>query len=145
MNLDISYSDLSNRISVSSVNDTGVLRITTTNEDPGVAAQITNALTDIMSERVVSIVEGSSVEIIDYAVAPKSPSSPNIMRYAMLGLIFGLVISALIVVLRTLMDYTIRGEDFLLENYKDIPVLTMVPDLNTEKHGGYYGYGNAQK
>ncbi|MBP5187356.1 MAG: hypothetical protein J6040_09935, partial [Clostridiales bacterium] len=43
--------------------------------------------------------------------------------------------------------------DFLLDTYKDIPILTSVPNLNVSSKGGYYGYrkayahaaGNAKK
>ena len=142
--LPYSYEQLKPMISAGSVNNTGVLRITATNDDPAVAAVIANALTDVLSERIVSIVEGSSVEVVDYAVVPTTAASPNVMRYTLIGILLGLVLSAAFVVLRTLMDSTIRGEDFLLENYKDIPVLTMVPDLNSDKQGGYY-YGGQSK
>ena len=143
--LPYSYEELKPMISAGSVNNTGVLRITTTNDSPAVATAITNALTDVVAERIVSIVEGSSVEVVDYAVVPKEAASPDIMRYTLIGLLLGLVLSAAFVVLRTLMDSTIRSEDFLLENYKDIPVLTNVPDLNTDDKGGYYYYGSQSK
>ena len=72
--LPYSYEELKPMISAGSVNNTGVLRITTTNDSPAVATAITNALTDVVAERIVSIVEGSSVEVVDYAVVPASKS-----------------------------------------------------------------------
>ena len=41
------------------------------------------------------------------------------------------------------MDSTIRDEEFLLEKYKDIPVLSTIPDLTEDTKGGYYGYGSS--
>ena len=48
-----------------------------------------------------------------------------------------------IVILISLMDSTIREEGYLLEKYKDIPVLATVPDLIEDSGDGYYGYGTA--
>ena len=46
--LPYSYEELKPMISAGSVNNTGVLRITTTNDSPAVATAITNALTDVV-------------------------------------------------------------------------------------------------
>ena len=43
--------------------------------------------------------------------------------------------------LQFLVDTTIHGEDYLLENFREIPLLAAVPDLLNEKHSSRYGYG----
>jgi len=138
--LPYTYEQLSKMVSAGSVNDTAVLKITVTNRNPEMAAHITNTIARVLPERITGIVEGSSVEIVDYAVPPTKPSSPNTMKNTAIGGMLGFVICAAIVVLRFLMDSTIREEEYLLETYKDIPVLSVIPDLTTDEGGSYYYY-----
>ena len=139
--LPYSYEELSNMISAGAVNGTGVLRITVTDADPVEGAKITNTIVDILPEQISTIVEGSSVQTVDYAVVPTTPASPNVTKNTLMGMLLGCFLCAAAIVLRSLMDTTIDSEEFLLENYEDIPLLAAVPDLVNDKHGGYYGYG----
>ncbi|MBR6484667.1 MAG: hypothetical protein IKT14_06570 [Clostridiales bacterium] len=138
--LPYTYEQLSKMVSAGSVNDTAVLKITVTNRNPEMAAHITNTIVSILPDRISGIVEGSSVEIVDYAVPPVQPSSPNTMKNTAIGAMLGFVISAAIIVLRFLMDSTIREEEYLLETYKEIPVLSVIPDLTSDDGGSYYYY-----
>ncbi len=139
--LPYTYEELKEMVSAGAVNDTGVLQITVTDADPVEGAKITNTIVDILLDQIATIVEGSSVETVDYAVVPVSPSSPNVTKNTMIGILLGFALVAVVIVLRSLMDTTIDSEDYLLENFADIPLLAAVPDLMKEKHSGYgYGY-----
>lgn len=136
--LPYNYSTLKDKVSAGSVNNTAVFRITATDEDPEMAAHIVNSILEILPDRISTIVEGSSVEIIDYAVPPVKPASPNVMKISLIGALLGIVASSAVIILRFLMDSIIRDEEYLIETYKDIPVLTVIPDLTAEDDGGYY-------
>ena len=138
--LPFSYSQLKEKVTAGSVNNTAIFKITATDKDPEMAAHIVNSILEVLPNRISTIVEGSSVEIVDYAVPPVKPSSPNIMKNTAIGALIGIVASCAIIILRFLMDSIIRDEEYLLETYKDIPVLTVIPDLSAEDSGGYY-YG----
>ncbi|MCR5527921.1 MAG: hypothetical protein K6F49_01745 [Saccharofermentans sp.] len=139
------YSELVEKVSAESVNNTAVFKITARDKDPEMAAHIVNSILRILPERISTIVEGSSVEIIDYAVPPMEPASPNIPKITAIGALLGIVASCAIIVLRFLMDSIIRDEEYLLETYKNIPILTVIPDLNVEDSSGYYyGYGKTK-
>ncbi len=135
-----SYEELKKHISAGSVNNTGVLEITVTDEDPFRAADITNAIVDILPERIATIVEGSSVQVVDRGVVKMTPVSPNVMKNTAIGLMLGFLLSAAVIILRELTDTTIRGEDMLLEKMPDIPILAVVPDLTDSSGSGYYAY-----
>ena len=125
---------------------TPIFKITVTDPDPEMAANICNTVVEIMvdpSSGISGIVEGSSVSVIDYAVVAKSASSPSYMKNTAIGMLIGFVLACGIVILISLMDSTIREEGYLLEKYKDIPVLATVPDLIEDSGDGYYGYGTA--
>ena len=60
-------------------------------------------------------------------MVPSAPTSPDVTRNTALGALAGLAISAGIIVLRTIMNDTIRSEDDI-EKYLGIPTLAVIPD-----------------
>jgi polysaccharide biosynthesis transport protein len=68
----------------------------------------------------------SNIAIIDNAEVPKAPSSPNLLKNLLLGLIFGLGLATLLVFLRDQFDDAIRvPED--IEGKLGLPLLGVVP------------------
>ena len=142
--LPYTYEQLKSKVSGSSEGNTPVFKITVTDADPEMAANVCNRIVEIMidpNSGISGIVEGSSVSVIDYAVVARSASSPSYTKNTAIGMLLGFVIACGIVILRSLMDSTIREEEFLLDKYKNIPVLATIPDLLEDSQGGYYGYG----
>ncbi len=140
--VDYSYGDVREMISAYSVDETEVFEVAITSVNPAEAEKIANSIAYILPKKISSIVEGTSASIVDYAVKPSSPSSPNISKNTLLGFMVGLAIAALIIVIRTIFDITIRSEDDILENCSH-PILASVPDMNNRSKKGYYsGYGN---
>ncbi len=138
--LPYSYEQLRSRVTAGSVNSTGILQVSVIDEDPSLAAKITNIIVDILPERITTIVEGSSVEVVDRAVEKRTPISPNVMRNTLIGVLLGFILSAAAIILRVLTDTTIRSEDYLMENFPEIPILAVVPDLTDASSSSYYAY-----
>ncbi len=142
--LPFTYEQLKSKVSGSSEGNTPVFKITVTDADPEMAANVCNRIVEIMidpNSGISGIVEGSSVSVIDYAVVSRSAASPSYTKNTAIGMLLGFVIACGIIILRSLMDSTIREEEFLLDKYKNIPVLATIPDLLEDSQGGYYGYG----
>ena len=142
--LPYNYDQLYAKVAGGSQGNTPVFKITVTDPNPEMAATICNILVEIMVDKnsgISGIVEGSSVSVVDYAVVPRSASSPSYMKNTAIGMLLGFVIACGIIILRSLMDSTIRDEEFLLDKYKEIPVLSTIPDLMEDAKGGYYSYG----
>jgi len=141
--LPYSYEQLVNMVSGSAEGDTPVFKITVVDKDPEMAAHIANTIVEVIIDKISKIIEGSSVKIVDSAVPPKAAFSPSYTKNTAIGMLLGFVIASGIIILRTLMDNTIREEEYLLENYKNIPVLSSIPNLGEASEGGYYGYGKS--
>ena len=143
---DLSYGELKNMISAAAVNSTEIFEIVVTSPDPDEAEQIANAIAYILPKRISSIVEGTSANIVDYAVKASKPSSPSYSKNFLLGFIAGLFVSVAIITVREIFDITIRGEEDI-ERCCNHPILTSVPDMTVQssKSGYYYGYGNNKK
>ena len=143
--VDRTYSQLKTMISTEAVESTQVFRVVVTSEDPAEAEKIADAITYILPKRISSIIEGTSAKVVDSAVLPSSPSSPNYSKNAMIGFVVSVALMSLIIILRELMDITIYKEDDVAQCCK-YPVLVSVPDMEVKTKGSsYYGYGNEKK
>lgn len=138
--LDYAYEDLLEMIKAESVSGTEVFSVTVTSKDPQEAEHIANTIGLVLPDKIADVVEGSSVRIVDYAVVPAKKSSPSISRYTMVGLILGFVISCAAIAVAEIRDDKIHSEEYLLTNYKNIPLLSVIPDLLEKKGKGYYSY-----
>ena len=137
-NFDLSYKELSEMIDASAVNDTEVFSVTVTSEDPELACKIANTIGQVFPDKVASIVTGSSAKIVDYAVVNPVKVAPSNTKNALIGAAIGFVLSCAVIVIAYLMDETIRGEEYLTENY-NIPILATIPNLATNgKSNKYY-------
>ena len=144
--LPYSYEQLTKMVSGSAEGKTPVFKITVTDTNPEMAAHICNTIVEIMVDEnsgISGIVEGSSVRVIDYAVVATKKSSPSNSKNAVIGMLLGFVVACGVIILMSLMDTTIREEEYLMEAYKDIPVLANIPNLLESASGGYYGYGSS--
>ncbi|PRZ13402.1 polysaccharide biosynthesis tyrosine autokinase [Nesterenkonia sandarakina] len=129
LGLEQTPTELSESVAISTDVNTVLMQITATDEDPAVAAEIANAVTDSLIEVVGEITPGSSgedsavtVEVLQQAVAPETPVAPRIPLNLTLGLLAGLVLGVGIAVLREVLDTRIRGEH-------DIAAVTDTPLL----------------
>ena len=139
--VDRTYGELKGMISAASVDSTEIFRVVVTSPDPKEAQEIADAIAYILPKRIASIIEGTSAKVVDSAVLPSSPSSPNYTKNTLTGFMVGLALAAAIVLLRELFDVTIRTEEDVERSCKH-PVLAAVPDMGAPSKGGYYyGYG----
>ena len=138
--LNYSYGQLKGMISAGAVNDTEVFQVTVTSASPTEAALIANTIAEVLPEKVTEIIDNTSVRVVDYADPPTSKSSPNITRYAFIGLLVGLLLSSAVIILIELQDDKIHDESFLLQTFEDIPLLAAIPDLSVADSDAYRGY-----
>lgn len=140
--VDLTDSQLRKMISASSVNDTEVFEVVVTSDDPVEAKEIANAITYILPKRISSIVEGTSANIVDYAIVASRPASPSYPKNAILGFLIGFMVTVIIVIIRELFDVTIRKQEDV-ERCCSHPILAQVPDMfSAQKQGEYYAYSS---
>lgn len=138
--VDRTYAEVKSMITAAAVDSTEIFEVVITSPDPEEAERIANAISYILPKRISNIIEGTSARIVDSAVVASKPSSPSYTKNAMIGFLLGLVLTAAFVVVRELMDVTIRTEEDITQNTKH-PVLAAVPDMEAHSKGGYYRYG----
>lgn len=140
-NVDYTYRELKDMIDAQPVNNTEVFSVAVTSPDPQEAEKITNTIVDILPDKIADIVDGSSVRVVDYAVVPMEKDSPSIAKYTAFGALLGIIIAVLIIFIRMMNDTIIHDEDYLMDTY-GLPVLAVIPDLQSDSKDSYYsGYG----
>lgn len=144
--LDRSYSELRGMITASSVNETEVFSVTVTSPDPYEAEHIANTIARVLPDKIASVVEGSSVRIVDYAVVPSEKVSPSLKKYALVGILLGALVSCGAIVIMELSDDRIHSAQYLLDSFDGIPLLAAIPDMLDEKQkSGHYYYSKYSK
>ncbi len=139
--LDIGYRQLSGMIKSESVNDTEVLKITVTSEDPYLSKKIVNCIAELLPQRISEVIHGSSMEVFDAGEANLQKVSPSITMYTLKGFFAGFIISVFAVIVLYFMDSSIHDEEYVIKTY-DYPILVCIPDLSSDsgKKYGYYSY-----
>lgn len=129
---DISYSDLASQISVTTPDDTRILIISVTDENPVKAKQIADSVRENSIEHIQSVIGTDTVRSIDGdigAVVPTSQSSPNVKRDTILGVLLGIIIACAIIILRYILDDSIKTEEDV-HNRIGLSVLVNMPFKN---------------
>ena len=127
LGLDMGYGALKGNVFTNNPSEPRILQITVTNPDPQLAKELADELAAVSSEYIGDKMEVVPPKIIEKAEVPAAQSSPSMSRNVMLGALAGLVLSAGVVILMTVMNDSIRSEDDI-ERYLNIPALASIPD-----------------
>lgn len=145
-NFNYTYEQLKKMIGSQAVDGTEIFSVTVTSSDPQEACDIANTIASVLPQKVADVIDGTKVKVVDYAVVPQTKSSPSTPKNTVLGMLVGFVLSAGVIILLEIFNDTINSEEWLVTTYGDeIPLLSVVPDVNAKsdrryyKYGGYYG------
>ncbi len=136
--VDYSYGQLSGMITAGALNGSTVYEVKVRSDDPQEAADIANAIKDVIPDHVTEIMGGGIMNVLDEAVVPTSPVSPSIPTNMVIGMLLGFVVICVIIVVSELMDDKIHDTDYLTHNF-GLPVLAVIPDL-LQPHSNNYTY-----
>lgn len=137
--VDYSYEQLSKMIVSGSANDTEIMYVTVTATDPNEANAIANCIAEVLPVRIAEIIDGASMEVVDWSVSNDKKVAPSITQYTAIGMILGALLSTIVIVIIAMLDDRIHDEDYIIETY-DYPILAKIPNLvdTDNKHYGYY-------
>ena len=115
-------------LSITSSTTTRVITLAVTGNDPQMAADVANALVRDTSDVAAEVMQIQSVNVIDSATVPQSPSGPRRALYAAVGLMAGLFAAVCFVVIEDMLDTRVRsGED--VEELVGVPVVGHFPQI----------------
>ena len=129
LNLDLTYEEFLNKITVTTQNDTRILSITVKDEDPYVASQMADAIRVAASDHIQNVM---NTEAVDEANIPDEPVSPSIKKNGLIGAIAGAFIAIVIIIIVYLTNDTIQtSED--VERYLGVSTLGIIPLAEGQK------------
>ena len=132
LKLDLSPKDLANKVKVTVPVDTRIVSISVNDRVPEEASRIANSLREVAAEKIISITRVSDVTTLEEARPAIAPSSPNIRRNTIIGLLGGTVFTVIAVLIVELVDTRVkRPED--IEDVMQIALLGVVPNLDKLK------------
>ena len=126
LELDMTYKQLLENITITTPNNTRMLNIAVSNKDAFEAKKIVDKIAEVTSQEICDKLGMEEVNIIYEGNIPTSPSSPNTMKNAIIGAALGFIISVAIVLVMYLLDDSIRSEEDV-ERYIGLPMLAAIP------------------
>lgn len=113
-------------VAVTSDTSTRVITLSVSGEDADAVAVIANKLAENVSDVAQEVMDVQSVNVIDEAVAPGSPSGPNRPMYAAAAFMAGLFLAVVVVVLADMLNTKVRRTEEV-EDLLGLPVIGRMP------------------
>jgi len=118
-------------ISVTSSTTTRILKVQVTGRNPEDTALIANKLATEIGETAVRVMGIEAVNVVNEAEVPTVPSGPRRALYTLVALLAGLFLAIAIVVLRDMLDTTVRSA----EDIEELLGVSVIGRFPYEKRG----------
>jgi len=126
LSLGVSADELKTRVSVTTEDDTELIRISVNDENAANAKDIANEIAKVFSNDIQDIYSIKNVSIIDYAEESSSPYNVNLAKQIILMFLIGLVLSCAVIFIMFYFDTTIKNTEEI-EKKIGLPCLGVVP------------------
>ncbi len=132
LDLEETYEELSNKISVSAVNNTEIIKITVADRNPIEAKNVANVTANFFSKEVVKLYNMNNVNVLDEANEANEPYNINIPKQVIIYFFIGIIIALSILFIIFYFDRTIKSVEQVEQKIK-LPILGGVEEY---KKGG---------
>ena len=133
----LTQAELRKSVTVEAIEDTEVIRITVSTEEPEYSARIANEIGKVFSEKIVDMYRINNVYTLDQAEANFTPYNINPVKYIVIAFVGGIFISCAFIIIKNLFDTTVKSAEAIEKNLK-VPVIAQIAyyDENIVKKGG---------
>lgn len=131
----VASNKLAEKVSVSSVNGTQIIKVSVSDTDPLKAKRYVDEIVKVAPSVIQEMVEAGSVKVVSQSTTPKSPISPNVKINTLMAAMLGFVVSLGAVLAVYFFDNTFRSQDEI-EKYLGIPVIGVIPNVDSVSKGG---------
>lgn len=127
LNLNESYNLLKSRVNVvNSGDNTRIVSITVTDEDPEQAKLIVDKITDVAKVQMATIMHTEQPSVAEYGTVNTKPVSPSLKKNVAIAVVLGFVLVAGFLIVLYILDDTIDGRDDV-EKYLGLNTLGLIP------------------
>lgn len=103
-------------LKVATQQNSQVFSLTATTSDPDESAAVANQVASVFKRKIKKMMSINNVTIVSRASAPKAKSFPNNKLFFLAGAVLGLIISIAWVIVRDMLDTTVRDVNFLTDD-----------------------------
>lgn len=132
LKLDMTYGAFQNKIEVSLLNNTEIIKILARDPDKELAAKISDQVSEEFMVTVKETMKIDNVQIIDRAVVPENPVSPRKLLNMAIGAVLGFMAGVFLTFLLEYLDNTIKTPKDV-ERVLNLPVLGTIPDIGLKE------------
>lgn len=132
LNLDVDVSDLSNQITVTSVENTEIIKIEVNDKSAKKAQKIAETTADVFKDEVQKIYNLTNVSVVDKAYLTEKPYNINPVKQLLIFVCSGIVIGSFIVFLIFYFDTSIKSSEEVEEKL-GLPVIGKVVLVETKR------------
>ncbi|MHB8130882.1 MAG: YveK family protein [Mobilitalea sp.] len=126
LELDMTYEEMVEIISISNPSNTRILEITAEYPDAFLAKNIVDEFATVSANRIATIMDSEEPTIVEEGYVSPTPASPNTKKNIIIGGLIGAFLAAGIIIVLHLMDDTIKtAED--VEKYLGLSTLGLIP------------------
>lgn len=130
--------ELRDSITVSSVKDTELIKISVTDKNATNAYNIANEIAKVFTQKVSEIYNINNVQILDQAEISTTPSNINHTKDVIMFTFVGLFVAIVFVLVANMLDTTIKSSEEV-EKLCNVPVIASIPlysfEIATNKGG----------
>ncbi len=124
--LDLEYSQLLSKVSVTTPSDTRIVSITVEDTDPVQAMNIANCIREAASSHIQNVMDIDAVNVVETANMPTEKAGPSCMKWTLAGGIAGCLFVFAVIIIGFLMDDTIKSSEDV-EKYLGLSTLALIP------------------
>ena len=141
LNLDLSYSDLYNSISITNPVDSRILEIRVEADSPENAKIIVDKICTIGTEKITEAMGFKQVNFYEEGILDTTPcNQTSVLDYIIVGVLVAVLTYAVFLIQHIFNDNINTEED--IEKYLNLSILGDIPNAESTKKKGYgYGYG----
>ncbi len=125
LKLDYTFKELDKEVSVNAIDDTEILEISVSDEDPKVAALIANTIVDVFAKEVSKMYSINNVSILDKAQIPVNPSNNTFLRDIVLAIFVGVAGCSALIFVIYYFDDTLRDTE-AIEDEIEMPLIAKI-------------------
>lgn len=142
LNSTLTRKELAQMVDVAVVTNTQLLEVVISSDDAGFACKVAESFASVAPAEIVRITKAGGVEVVDHPEVASEQASPRTAFDTAIAVVVGMIIAAVIIILRTLSDTTIYlPED--IDKLVGVAVIGQIPEIEgMEKNYKYWELAN---
>ncbi|WP_295087725.1 polysaccharide biosynthesis tyrosine autokinase [Ruminococcus sp.] len=124
---------IGNCLHITSSTDTNALKVTATTQNAELSAAVCNTLAKVAPSYLRKAVGAGGINTINSAKIYRTPVSPDVRRYILLGALIGVVLTVTLIIAAYYIDNTIKTTTFLSDTYNK-PVIGTIQAFDLDRN-----------